>query len=153
MWHISCSSTLWPIRSPFDDDAGSLALFLPQQIVIAEEAPVATGLSSTQQIPRFQIRQHLQGQFLGQQRYEVPLKLWFNHLHHMTHLRRLAQIYQSIQRQQTLWLRPTLKLHQPVTQLRRWIVFGRDYRTWCLLLTTRTWTGYSTGRCCCGGRR
>lgn len=45
---------------------------------------------------------------------EVSLKLWFDHLHHVLHLRGLTAVNQLIQRQQLLRTTPALK-HTPKT--------------------------------------
>ena len=62
------------------------ALFLPEQIVFAEEAPVAARLRRPPDVPRVEEGEDVKREFFGQQRNEITLKLRLDHRHHVLYL-------------------------------------------------------------------
>ena len=62
------------------------ALFLPEQIVFAEEAPIAARLRRPPNVPRVEEGEDVKREFFGQQRNEITLKLRLDHRHHVLHL-------------------------------------------------------------------
>lgn len=92
-WHMAVPSSRRP--SPFRNilDAGFPALLLPQQIVVRKKPPAAASLRRSQEVLRLEEREDRKREFARQEWYKVPLKLRLDHLHHVSHLRRLAASY------------------------------------------------------------
>lgn len=99
--HVAGATSLRSVHAQrLHQDVRDLALFLPQEVVVGEEAPAAARLGSSEQVLGLEEGEYLQGQLLRQQRDKVPLELRLDHLHHVANLGGLAVLDQQIDRHQ-----------------------------------------------------
>ncbi len=68
------------------------ALLPPEEVVLAEDAPVAAGLRRPQQVLRLEEGEDVEGELLGEEGDEVPLHQRLNQPQQVAHLRHLAEL-------------------------------------------------------------
>ena len=129
-WAVNKSGTLpvGPFSQEFSAVAKSslFAFFSPKEVIFCQYPPVTTSLSCPEQILGIEEGESVEGELLGQQGDEVPLELGLDDLHHVAHLLGLAAVYQLINGQEPLGVRPAGEGGDPVEDVLRGILLVRD---------------------------